>query len=172
MIIVTMGGVVLGLFILIRWAIEWWPGVKVLRTGWQHAAASAAPFIFSWCFGALCVMTVGGVIGMVADVTVWGGSWAGDMAGVVGVGAEAGQAAGRGGVQALTNGGKWMVLLIFAVWLGVRSRKGTDTSAMHKGLLSGTLLGLSGSVLGKAAVPLASITNTAAAWVFTGGQFV
>lgn len=168
--VVTLGGVAVGTGLVIYHAILWWPGLKSLQADVRGAVADALPFVAGWCFGALLVMCAGGIVGWVADAALWLGNWLGDAALVWGVGGQAGDdVTRRGPQQALTNGGHLMVLLaLFAFCAALRKLGGHRRKALSHGALSGTMLGLSSSVLATAAVPLASAMNVAGAWFSTG----
>lgn len=155
---VTLGGAGIGLAILLHRGVLWWPGLKALTAHHVRTLSPLLPFVFSWCVGALLVMSAGGLFGYAADWTLWGSNWLGDGALVYGIGGRAGDdVTRRGPQQALTNGGHLMVLLMVVGWAAARTRP--RVVGMLPGLLSGVLLGLSGGVLGKAAVPLASGVN-------------
>lgn len=159
---VTLGGVILGIGLIILRVGVWWPGVKALRKGSLNHLGDLLPFVFSWCFGALLIMCAGGIIGWAADAALWGGSWLGDASLVLGVGGQGGDdVTRRGPQQALTNGGHAVVLLMCFVVAVLIKRGRVDTGHVWQGTVSGVLLGLSGSVLGQAAVPLASAVNAA-----------
>ena len=102
MIWATLGGVTIGLALLIRHLIAWWPGLKSLQSSPLQHAGALLPFIAAWCYGALAILTVGGLIGWAADTTLWITNWLGDAALVWGVGGQAGVTI-RSGVRA---GGK------------------------------------------------------------------
>ena len=59
MIWATLGGVTIGLALLIRHLIHWWPGIKALRTAPLDHAAGLLPFLGAWCYGVLAILTVG-----------------------------------------------------------------------------------------------------------------
>lgn len=165
---VTLGGVVIGLGLIILRVGIWWPGVAKLRSSPLAAISGLAPFVFSWCFGALLIMCAGGLVGYAADAAVWGGSWLGDSALVLGVGGQGGDdQSRRGPQQALTNGGHAVVLLLCFVVAVLLKRGRVDSGHVWQGACSGVLLGLSGSVLGQAAIPLASAVNLAGALIST-----
>lgn len=166
--VVTLGGVVIGLGLVILQVGVWYPGLKAFRNSPLGHLGDLLPFAFSWCFGALLVMCAGGLVGWAADAAVWGGSWLGDGALVLGVGGQGGDGTSRRGPQqALTNGGHAIVLLMCFVVAVLLKRGRVDSGHVWQGTCSGVLLGLSGSVLGKAAVPLASVVNLAGTWIST-----
>ena len=170
--VVTLGGLVLGTGLLIRVLIVWWPGMDIFRK--KDAARQVvsslgelAPFLFAWSYGQLCIMCAGGIVGWIADATLWAGSLAGDGALVWGVGGEFGDSVTRGPGQLLTNGGHAVVLVLLFVFTAVLRRPKTNSGMMWAGWFSGVMTGLSTGVLGATAVPLASLVNVAGALLST-----
>lgn len=165
---VTLGGVILGVGLIILRVGVWLPPLKALRSAPLGHLGDLLPFVFSWCFGALLIMCAGGIVGWAADVVLWGGNWVGDGTLMLGVGGQAGEnVTRRGPQQALTNGGHAVVLLLCFVVAVLLKRGRVDRGHVWQGTCSGVLLGLSGSVLGQAAVPLASVVNLAGALIST-----
>ncbi|TFE42488.1 hypothetical protein E3E14_25220 [Streptomyces sp. ICN441] len=162
---VTIGGVTVGLAILIYYVVLWWPGRKALQTAPLPHLSRLAPFLAAWAYGVLAVLTVGGLVGWIADTTLWVSSWLGDVALVWGVGGQAGQAAGGATYQPLTQtGGAVVLLLTVAVIAGVKkARCGRD---LKLGAWCGICLGTSAGIAGFAAVPLAEAVNWTGATVF------
>ena len=169
MTVVTIGGVTVGLALLVRFLITWWPGSKTLRANLLGHAGSLAPFLAAWAYGALTVLGLGGLIGWAADTALWISNWLGDAALVWGIGTQAGQNAGRGTYLPLTQtGGALVLLMTVAVVTAVKvSRYGRD---IKMGAWCGLCLGTSAGVAGAAAVPLAEAVNWAGATVY--GVFV
>ncbi len=158
MTIVTIGGVTIGLAILIHHLITWWPGTKPLRKDPAGQAGALAPFLFAWAYGVLTILTVGGIVGWVADTTLWISNWLGDVALVWGVGGEPGQTAGNISYLPLTQTGTALVLLLTVAIIAAvkKSRWGSD---IKRGAWCGICLGTSAGVAGFAAVPLAQAAN-------------
>lgn len=158
MTIVTIGGVTIGLAILIYHLVTWWPGTKVLRSNPAGHAGALLPFLAAWAYGVLTILTVGGIIGWVADTALWISNWLGDVALVWGVGGQPGQAAGQLGYLPLTQTGTALVLLLTVAVLAAvkKSRFGGDIKA---GAWCGICLGTSAGIAGFAAVPLAQAAN-------------
>ena len=158
MITVTIGGVTIGLALLIRHLVTWWPGLKTLKKDPAGQAGALLPFLLSWAYGVLTILTVGGLIGWAADTTLWISNWLGDVALVWGVGGEAGQTAGAVAYLPLTQTGTALVLLLTVAVLAAvkKSRYGADLKA---GAWCGICLGTSAGVAGFAAVPLAQAAN-------------
>lgn len=88
--IVTIDGATVGLCILVHHMTTWWPGTKPLRKDRAKHAAALLPFLAAWAYGVLTILGVGGLIGWVADTTLWISNWLGDIALVWGVGGQAG----------------------------------------------------------------------------------
>jgi hypothetical protein len=165
---VTWGGIVLGLFLLILRIGLWWPGVKRIKGDLVGNLLSVVPLVYAWLYGVLAVLCVGGLVGAIADVALWGGNWLGDLALVWGVGGNAAVIASHGGSpSALTNGGTAMVLLFTALFVVMLNKSDSPRSHLWQMAWSGILLGLSSGFAGKAAVPLASFVNLAGAWLGT-----
>ncbi|MEU1122146.1 hypothetical protein ABZ371_00800 [Streptomyces sp. NPDC005899] len=156
--VVTVGGVTLGLALLVHHVVAWWPGTKTLRTNPAGHAGTLLPFLAAWAYGVLTIRTVGGIIGWIADTTLWISSWLGDVALVWGVGAQPGQNAGTVAYLPLTQTGTALVLLLTVAVLAAvkRSRWGSD---IKRGAWCGICLGTSAGVAGFAAVPLAQAAN-------------
>lgn len=164
MIWATRGGVAIGLIVLVYHLIEWYPGVKALKKKPFTYAGDLLPFTAAWAYGMLGILSVMGFIGWAFDTTLWVMNWLGDVAGWIGVGAEAGQTS-RGEYLPLTSDGSWIVLLLTAAWLAAR-KKGVYRKSLDRGALCGLCLGTSAGVAGLAAVPLAQGANDLGTMVF------
>ncbi|MDI9885330.1 hypothetical protein QMZ92_13230 [Streptomyces sp. HNM0645] len=160
MIVVTLGGVTVGLAILVRFVIVWWPGAKSLRGNPLPHLSGLLPFLAAWAYGAVTILGIGGLIGWAANTTLWISNWLGDAALVWGVGTAAGQAAARGTYLPLTQtGGALVLLMTVGVVTAVKfSRYGRD---LKMGAWCGICLGTSAGIAGLAAVPLATAVNWA-----------
>ncbi|WP_326700220.1 hypothetical protein OG909_24805 [Streptomyces sp. NBC_01754] len=158
--VVTIGGVTVGLALLLWHLITWWPGTKTLRSSPAGHAGALLPFLAAWSYGVLAILTVGGIIGWIADTTLWISNWLGDVALVWGVGGQPGQAAGSVAYLPLTRTGTALVLLLTVAILAAvkKSRWGSD---IKRGAWCGVCLGTSAGVAGFAAVPLAQAANWA-----------
>ncbi|MFJ7070169.1 hypothetical protein [Streptomyces sp. NPDC101115] len=161
--IVTIGGVSIGLAILGRFLTLWWPGRKAL-TG-KHAVNQLGrllPFLLGWCYGVLATLTLGGIVGWAFDTAVWAANWLGDAALVWGVGGEWGQAVQSGQYLPLTGPGHGL-MLVLTVCLMAAMQRNPDIAA---GAGCGALLGTSAGIAGFAAVPLAQGVNVSAQAIF------
>lgn len=155
---VTIGGVTVGVCILIHHLVTWYPGLKTLRSDAVRQLGKLLPFLIAWGYGALIVLSVGGLIGWVADATLWISNWLGDVALVWGVGGAAGTHATGSNYLPLTQTGTGIVLILTAGMAAAikKSRYGHD---LTKGMWCGVCLGMSAGVAGFAAVPLAQAAN-------------
>jgi hypothetical protein len=155
---VTIGGVTVGLAILAHHIVSWWPGARTLRKDPARQLGALAPFLAAWAYGALTILTVGGLIGWIAKTTLWISNWLGDAALVWGVGGRSGQTASRTTYLPLTQTGGAIVLILTVAVLAAtkKSRYGRDIKA---GSWCGICLGTSAGVAGFAAVPLAQAAN-------------
>ncbi|MGW1000758.1 hypothetical protein [Streptomyces sp. NPDC002520] len=151
---VTYGGVTVGICLLIHHLVHWWPGLKALRKDPARHAATLAPFLIAWCYGALTVLGVGGLIGWFGRATRWISNWLGDVALVWGVGGHMGQHARGVTYVPLTQAGGAVVLILTVALLAAvkKSRYGSD---IKRGAWCGVCLGTSAGVAGFAAAPLA-----------------
>jgi hypothetical protein len=162
---VTIGGVTVGLCILAHYIVTWWPGSKSLRGNPLHYAADLAPFLIAWAYGVLTILGVGGLIGWIADTTLWISNWLGDVALVWGVGGQAGQTVARTTYLPLTQTGGAIVLILTVVLVAAvkKSRYGSD---IKRGAWCGICLGTSAGIAGFAAAPLAVAVNWLGANVY------
>ncbi|MFD9374680.1 hypothetical protein ACFWBH_03915 [Streptomyces sp. NPDC059999] len=163
--IVTIGGVTVGLAILVHYLTTWWPGLKPLRKELAKQAAALLPFLLAWAYGVLTILGVGGLIGWIADTTLWISNWLGDVALVWGVGGQAGQNVARATYIPLTQTGGALVL-IFTAGLLAAVKKSQHGPAIKRGAWCGICLGTSAGVAGFAAVPLAQGVNWLGATAF------
>lgn len=165
---VTWGGIVLGIFLIVLRLGLWWPGAHKFKNHAVECSLALVPLVYAWLYGMLAILCVGGLVGAVADIALWGGNWLGDLALVWGVGGNAAVIASHGGSpSALTNGGTAMVLILTALFVVMLNKSDCERSHMWQMAWSGILLGLSSGIAGKVAVPLASFVNLAGAWLGT-----
>ncbi|MCX0246429.1 hypothetical protein [Streptomyces drozdowiczii] len=156
--IVTFGGVTLGLCILIVTLVRWYPGYRTLRKKPMPFVGQLLPFLLAWAYGVLAILTVGGLIGRIADATLWISNWLGDVALVWGVGVDRGQSATGHTYLPLTQTGSALVLILTAAMV-VGAKKSKYGSDLKSGAWCGICLGTSAGVAGFAAVPLATVIN-------------
>lgn len=156
--IVTIGGVTVGICIALSTLVQWWPGLKPLQKRPQQYLGQLLPFLLAWAYGVLAILTIGGIVGWIADTALWITSWLGDVALVWGVGGQSGQAATGGAYLPLTQTGSAVVLILTACMIAAakKSKYGRD---LKMGAWCGVALGTSAGVAGFAAVPLAQAAN-------------
>lgn len=157
---VTIGGVTVGFCILASTLVKWWPGAKTLRTDPLRQLARLLPFLAGWCYGVLAVLSIGGLVGWIADSWLWINSWLGDAALVWGVGGQGGTDASGVQYLPLTQPGAGITLILTAAMsaaLKVSSRR----DDLFMGMWCGITLGTSAGLAGLAAVPLAEAVNWA-----------
>lgn len=149
---VTLGGLTLGLSLLIWLGMRWF-----LKEGRQIAAL--AQTIACIAYGMLAIITTGGLIAGIAGIGLWGANGLGDLGLVYGVGGITGDVT-RAHSVALTPGG-YVVFALLTVTLACFAKwsRTVPISKILFGVLCGITLGLSGTVAGTAAVPLASAVN-------------
>jgi hypothetical protein len=167
MIVVTLGGVTVGLILLMWQITDWWPGVKGLRKAPARHAGALLPFLLAWAYGVLGVLTTNGLIAWAFDTALWASNWIGDAVAWIGVGARTGVTA-AGATLPLTGTGSLLVLILTACMIA--AVKKTGSADLKRGVWCGLCLGTSSSVAGLAAVPLANAVNGAAGVVY--GVFV
>ncbi len=164
MTIVTYGGITVGLLILGYTLTSWWPGTKAVRKDPARAFGALLPFLAAWSYGVLAILTVGGLIGWIADTALWISNWLGDVALVWGVGGEPGQHGPTVAYLPLTQPGGAIVLILTVVIVAAVKRKRTSDEmrrSIKGGAWCGICLGTSAGVAGFAAVPLAQAVNWA-----------
>lgn len=162
----TLGSMAIGLGLIAYSLIVWWPGLKGLRGAPWDAVRSLLPFLLAYCYGALLILGVGGVIGWIADATLWGIGYVGDFVLIYGVGGQRQGVSVAGQTMALTNGGLMTVLVLTFVVIALRKKCAAETTkAIGRGVLAGILTGTVASVGAVLAIPLASAVNAAGAWM-------
>jgi hypothetical protein len=158
---VTLGGVLVGLCILARHSIKWYPGLEKLKSNPVPYLGDWLPFLFGWAYGALGALTAMGLIGWAFDTALWASNWLGDAALWVGVGEAPGQTASGAPLQLSSYGNCTMVLLTIVVITIAKCRP--SGSEIKHGTWCGLCLGTSTNIAGAAAGPLAMGVN----WIGT-----
>lgn len=153
MIVATLGGVTIGLYLLARHLIEWFPGLKNLQKKPLVYLGDLLPFVLAWCYGALAVLTSVGLIGWAFDTALWASNWLGDAALWLGVGESPGQAAGAKYRPLGVFGNCVMLLFTLLVPTIVNHTKAGP--AVKRGVWCGLCLGTSSTIGGLVAIPLA-----------------
>lgn len=156
--IVTLGGVVVGLSLLVWEIVMWWPGSKQ-ATKPKHLFR-LLPFVLAWMYGMLLILSAGGVLGLAADYSLWGASEIGGAVLEYGAGGTAPEVT-RTSNLVLTPGGHGFVIVatvgLIAVWW---KRRGINWMLV-RAVLSGICLGLAGGVAGVAGYVLSPAVSTA-----------
>jgi hypothetical protein len=167
-IVVTFGGVTVGLIVLARFLIGWWPGYRPLRKKPLPYLGQLLPFVFAWCYGVLGILTGMGFIGWAFDTALWASNWLGDAALWLGVGESPGQQAGAV-YQPLSAFGNCVMVVITCV-LPKAIEKLKSGGDLRAGVWCGLCLGTSAGVAGLAAVPLAEGINWVGAVIYGAFQ--
>jgi hypothetical protein len=162
---VTIGGVTVGICVLLYYLVLWFPGFKAVRSDPLRHLAHLLPFLFAWCYGALALLGVGGLVGWIADTALWISSWLGDVALVWGVGGQAGAHANGSSYLPLTQAGGGIVLILTVVMIALL-KKSAHARDLKLGMWCGVCLAMSAGVAGFAAVPLAQSANWLGAQVY------
>lgn len=155
---VTIGGVTIGVSILAWTLVQWWPGQKALRSDPLRQAGRLLPFLAAWTYGCLVTLGVGGLIGWIADTTLWITNWLGDAALVWGVGGQSGQHGSAAAYVPLSQTGGGIVLIVSAAMVAA-IKKSKHGAALKMGTWCGITLGTSAGVAGFAAAPIAEAAN-------------
>ena len=155
---VTIGGVTIGVCVALYYLVGWWPGLKPLRKDPVRQAGQLLPFLLAWCYGALALLGVGGLVGWIADTALWISNWLGDVALVWGVGGQAGTHSNGSSYLPLTQSGTGIVLILTVVMTALL-KKSNRSRDLKLGMWCGVCLAMSAGVAGFAAVPLAQSAN-------------
>ncbi|WP_053643539.1 MULTISPECIES: hypothetical protein [unclassified Streptomyces] len=156
--IVSLGGVVVGLSLLVWEIVTWWPGTKS-ATKPKHLL-KLLPFALAWLYGMLLILSAGGFLGLAADWSLWGASEIGDAVLEYGAGGTSPEVT-RTSNLALTAGGHGFVIVatvgLVAVWF---KRRGINWMLV-RAVLCGICLGLAGGIAGVAGYVLSPAVSTA-----------
>jgi hypothetical protein len=155
---VTFGGVTVGICILLATLVRW-SGRKALMKRPHEEVGALLPFLLAWAYGVLAILTVGGIVGWVADSALWISNWLGDAALVWGVGGEVGQQGAATRYVPLTGAGNGIVLIFTVAMVVARKKSAQYGRDLTMGMWCGVCLGTSAGVAGFAAVPLATAVN-------------
>lgn len=149
--LVTLGGVVVGLGLLLWDVSIWWASHKKKLTSKSLRALLPTTLCFS--YGTLLILCAGGIVGAIADWSLWGSNQVGDVILVYGVGSTT-PSVTRAAHLALTPGGHAVVILATVVLIAVSSRRGFRWDFVRP-VFSGISLGLAKSIAGAAGIVLA-----------------
>ncbi|MCG7203976.1 hypothetical protein [Streptomyces arenae] len=142
--IVSLGGVTVGLSLFAWDFTRWWTSHK--KRFAPKALAALAPQILCLAYGALLILSAGGIIGASADWSLWGTNQVGDVVLIYGLGAPT-PAVTRSTHLALTPGGHAAVIIITVVIIAVCSKRGFRWDFVRQ-ILAGVSLGLASSIAG------------------------
>jgi len=155
--VVSLGGVTTGLS-LFAWDFTRWFASHKRRLALKSLAA-LAPQILCMAYGALLILSAGGVIGALADWSLWGTNQIGDVVLVYGFGGST-PTVTRASQLALTPGGHAAVIVITVVVIAIASRRGFRWDYVRH-ILSGISLGLASSIAGAVGVAVAPTVSWA-----------
>lgn len=141
---VTLGGVVVGLS-LFAWDFSRWFVSNKKRFS-PKALKRLLPILLSMAYGSLLILCVGGIIGGIADWSLWSTNQVGEIVLVYGFGGTAPDVT-RSSQLALTPGGHAVVVITTVVMAAVSSIRGLRWDLV-RGTLSGISLGLAKSIAG------------------------
>lgn len=159
--LVSLGGVTVGLSLFAWDFSRWWAGHKKRFT--FKALRDIGPFLLCQAYGALLVLSAGGIIGALADWSLWGTNQVGAVVLVYGLGATTPDVT-RSSHLALTPGGHAVIIIATVVVLAVSSRRGVRWDFV-RGVLSGISLGLASSIAGAVGFLVAPVVSWAGDYV-------
>jgi hypothetical protein len=155
--VVSLGGVTVGLSLLGWEIVQWWPGRKQ-AIKFKHLVR-LVPFLLTWSYGMLLILSAGGLLGAGADWSLWGTSAIGDAVLEHGFGSPTPDVT-RTSYLVLSPGGHAVVaiatILLVAVWV---KRRGFNWSLL-RAVLSGISLGLASGIAGMAGWVLSPVVST------------
>lgn len=153
--LVSLGGVTVGLSLFAWDFSRWWTSNKKRFT--PKALRRLAPFLLCMAYGTLLILSAGGIIGAIADWSLWGTNQIGEVVLVYGVGGTSPNVT-RSSHLALTDGGHAVIIVVTVVVLAVSSIRGMRWDFV-RGVLAGISLGLASSVAGTAGYVLAPVVS-------------
>lgn len=163
--IVTLGGVVVGLGLFLWDATRWWADHPKKRFSLK-SLKKLAPILACDAYGALLILSAGGIVGAAADWSLWGTNTVGEVVLVYGVGGTAPDVT-RGDQLGLTPGGHAVVVLASVVFLAITSRRGIRWDFARQ-TLAGISLGLAKSVAGLVGFLVAPVVSVSGDWIVGG----
>ncbi len=151
---VTLAGIAAATGIIIWFGMHWW-----LKEG--HKPKKLISFLLAMAYGILAILGTAGAWSALGAIS-WGALWLNNLAGyaglVWGVGGSD-QNVTRPQQVVLTPGGYVILFLCTIVLLALVKFSKVSKGKVIGGFVAGCGLGLSGSIAGAAAVPLASAVN-------------
>ncbi|MGW0869927.1 hypothetical protein ACWD3Z_05475 [Streptomyces sp. NPDC002740] len=142
--LVSLGGVTAGLSLFAWDFTRWWTSHKKRFS--LKALQALLPQMLCLSYGALLILSAGGIIGGIADWSLWGTNQVGDIVLVYGLGATT-PTVTRASHLALTPGGHAAVIIITVVIIAVCSKRGFRWDFVRQ-ILAGIALGLASSIAG------------------------
>ncbi len=142
--LVSLGGVTVGLSLFAWDFSRWFASHKKRLT--LKALRQLAPQLLCMAYGALLILSAGGLIGAAADWSLWGTNQAGDIVLVYGLGSTTPNVT-RAQHLALSPGGHAVIIIATVVVIAVSSRRGFRWDYVRH-ILSGVSLGLASSIAG------------------------
>lgn len=142
--LVSLGGVTVGLSLFAWDFTRWWTSHKKRLS--LKALAALLPHVLCLAYGALLILCAGGIVGGIADWSLWGTNQVGDIVLVYGLGASTPMVT-RSSHLALTPGGHAAIIIITVVIVAVCSKRGFRWDFVRQ-ILAGVTLGLASSVAG------------------------
>ncbi|MFE4548881.1 hypothetical protein [Streptomyces sp. NPDC056785] len=159
--LVSLGGVTVGLSLFSWDFTRWWASHK--KRFAVKALSALLPQVLCLAYGALLILCAGGIIGALADWSLWGQNQVGDIVLVYGLGAPAPNVT-RSAHLALTPGGHAVVIIVTVVIIAVCSRRGFRWDFVRQ-ILAGISLGLASSIAGAVGVVVAPTVSWAGDFV-------
>jgi len=159
--LVSLGGVTAGLSLFAWDFTRWWTSHKKRLA--MKALTALLPQLLCMAYGALLVLSAGGLIGAAADWSLWGTNQVGDIVLVYGLGASTPMVT-RSSQLALTPGGHAAVIIITVVVIAVCSMRGFRWDFVRQ-ILAGVSLGLASSIAGVVGVVVAPSVSWAGDYV-------
>lgn len=159
---VSLAGIAAATGIIIYFGIAWW-----IKEG--HKPKKIVSFLLAIAYGILAILGTAGAWSGLGTVA-WGALWLNNLAGYAGLVWGVGgtdQDVTRAAQVTLTPGGYVILFLATVVLFALIKFSKVAKQKVIFGFIAGCGLGLSGSIAGAAAVPLASGAN-ALGVVFTG----
>ncbi|MFJ9217870.1 hypothetical protein ACIRJL_17160 [Streptomyces sp. NPDC102383] len=153
--IVSLGGVTVGLSLFGWQFARWWASHKKKNL---KAFRHLAPFLLCLAYGMLLILSAGGVLGLLADWSLWGASEIGDAVLVWGVGGTA-PTVTRSSNIALTPGGHAVVVIGTVVLVAIWTRTRGWRWDLFSGVVAGVTLGLASGIAGAAGWVLSPVVS-------------
>lgn len=149
--IVSLGGITVGLAIIVWHVARWWnqnPTKGIAEKFTKKWRPLLIPYLPFWGYGALLILSAGGLLGSAANIALWGSNEVGRIALQTAVGGED-VAVTRSAGLVLDPAGHAVVILLTVVVVALfRFNERMPRAAAALSILSGVCLGLSGGVAG------------------------